>query len=116
MTKVLVVDDEEPIRKLISAVLEDEGYAVVEAAHGMEALEVLPREQPQLVLMDLMMPVLDGRETIRRMRAAPELRHVPVVLMSAADPPPIDDSVAGFLAKPFHLSELLNMVTSALAL
>ena len=114
MTKVLVVDDEEPIRKLISIVLEHEGYAVVEAAHGMEALAVLPHEQPQLVLMDIMMPVLDGRETFRRMRAVPELRHVPVVLMSAADLAPIDDSVSGFLAKPFRLSELLSIVNSAL--
>src|ERR687885_384384 len=81
--------------------LEDEGYAAIAAANGAEALEVATREQPNLVLMDVMMPVLDGPTAFRHMRDTPELQHVPVVLMSAADPRPLDARLSGFVAKPF---------------
>ena len=61
MSKVLVVDDEVTLRDMITMVLEDAGHVVVTASNGAEALEVLARERAELVLMDIMMPVLDGR-------------------------------------------------------
>ena len=115
MSKVLVVDDEVTLRDMITMVLEDAGHNVVTASNGAEALEVLVRERAEVVLMDIMMPVLDGREAFLRMRAHPELGHVPVVLMSAADPPAIDSGVSGFLAKPFRLVQLLEVVIAATA-
>ena len=113
MSKVLVVDDEVTLRDMIRMVLEDAGHVVVTASNGAEALEVLARERAEVVLMDIMMPVLDGREAFLRMRAHPELGHVPVVLMSAADPPRLDAALAGFLSKPFRLVELLEAVIAA---
>jgi CheY-like chemotaxis protein len=112
---ILVVDDEPPLRELIREVLEEEGYATLTASNGAEALDMLASERPGMVLMDIMMPVLDGREAVRRMRAHPELRHVPVVMMSAADPPPLDFQVFAFLCKPFHLSELRGVIAAVLA-
>jgi CheY-like chemotaxis protein len=115
MTKVLVVDDEVTLRDMITMVLEDAGHTAVTASNGAEALEVLAREGADVVLMDIMMPVLDGREALAHIRAHPELRHVAVVLMSAADPPPLDKAVSGFLTKPFRLVELLEVVLAAAA-
>jgi CheY-like chemotaxis protein len=113
MTRVLVVDDEVTLRDLITTVLVDAGHTAVTASNGAEALEVLARERAEVVLMDIMMPVLDGHEAFKRIRADPDLRQVQVVMMSAADPPPLDPAVSGFLAKPFRLVELLEVVIAA---
>jgi two-component system response regulator VicR len=116
MTKVLVVDDEVMLRDMITMVLEDAGHTALTASNGAEALEVLAREGAEVVLMDIMMPVLDGHEAFQRIRSQPELRHIPVVLMSAADPPPLDPALSGFLSKPFRLVELLEVVIAAVGL
>ncbi|MDP9354085.1 MAG: response regulator, partial [Chloroflexota bacterium] len=103
--KILVVDDEPTIRDVVVALLEDEGYAVVAAHTGLRALELLPLERPDLVIMDVMMPGLDGREVFRRMRESRNGHAPPVVMMSAAvDRDLIDPSVAAFLPKPFDLT------------
>ena len=113
MTEVLVVDDEYTIRELISIVLEEEGYEVSTATNGGEAMERLSAAQPDLVLLDIMMPVLDGREVLRRMRADPVLRHVPVLVMSAGANPAMRDAASnGFLRKPFDLSDLISNVSN----
>ncbi len=112
---VLVVDDEPAIRDLIVAVLEEEGYRALGAGSGRRALELLPVEQPDLVLMDIMMPEMDGREALGRMRAAPGLDRIPVVLMSAAfDADRIDHRISAFLPKPFDLDQLLDTIADAL--
>ena len=111
MSKVLVVDDEPGIRELVVEVLRDEGYATVAAENGRMALEVLAREGPDLVLMDVMMPGMDGRAAVREMRARPDLPRPPVILMSAAARPEhLEPGVAAFLPKPFDLGDLLDLV------
>ena len=111
MKTVLVVDDEPALRAVVRAVLHDEGYAVLEAAHGRAMLEVLERERPALVLMDVMMPGGDGREAYRELRARADLPDVPVVMMSAAvRPNGLDPSIAGFVGKPFDLDRLVALV------
>ena len=111
MTAVLVVEDEPLLRDLVAEVLRDEGYAVVTAGDGREAIDALERERPQLVLMDVMMPTLDGRAAYRAMRARPDLPAVPVVLMSAAvGPERLDPTISAFLPKPFDLDDLLALV------
>ena len=80
---VLVVDDHADIRLLISLQLQMSGCHVVEAADGGEAVELAARVHPDLVLMDLSMPVLDGYEATRQIHAQPELEDVPVVAVSA---------------------------------
>jgi CheY-like chemotaxis protein len=104
---ILVADDEPDVRSLILALLEDEGYRVVVAANGRAAIEAVERGQPDLILMDIMMPLMDGREAVRRLRARPELATIPIVLMSAVTADALQPGVQAFVAKPFDLDYLL---------
>lgn len=111
MTTVLVVDDEPTLLDLVSEVLQDEGYAVVTARDGRAALAAFAAEPPALVLMDVMMPVMDGPTAYRAMRALPTDGAVPIVLTSAAsNPARLDPGIDGFLAKPYDLVRLLALV------
>ena len=83
MKTILVVDDEPTLLGVVTQALRDEEYHVVTARDGAEALEVADREHPDLILMDVMMPRLDGRDAVKRLREHDGLRGVPVVLMSA---------------------------------
>ncbi len=108
---VLVVDDEPDIRWLVRHALEGEGYAVEEAANGLEALQALSRVEPNCVLLDMRMPVLDGWGFARELEA----RHlqVPVVVMTAAqDAWRWCDEIgaAACLPKPFDVDDLLDTV------
>jgi CheY-like chemotaxis protein len=108
---VLVVDDEPVLRAIVREILHEEGYAVIEAADGRVMLEMMAKERPDLVLMDVMMPGIDGREAYRQLRLHPEHRDVPVVMMSAGVRPiKLDPSIAGFMAKPFDISQLVELV------
>ena len=110
MATILVVDDEPLILQVLVTVLGDEGYATVPAADGAAALEAMARAVPDLVLMDVMMPALDGREVVHRMRAQPRTAAIPVILMSAvATPASLPDGVT-YLPKPFDLDHLLRAV------
>ena len=82
--RVLVVDDDPTIRNLVAEVLRDEGYDTVSACNGAEALAEVRSRRPDAVFLDLMMPVMDGREFLRAIRALPNLIDLPVVVMSAA--------------------------------
>src|SRR5436190_5778708 len=79
---VLVVDDEPDVRNTVAMILEDEGYRVVTARDGREALNKVRSQLPDAILLDLMMPVLDGAGFLRECRANPECRRVPVLVMS----------------------------------
>ena len=112
---ILVVDDEPAILESIVEVLRDEGYAVESAHDGRAALLVFERTAPDLVLMDVMMPGMDGRAAYLAMRSHPHGQDIPVVLMSAAaDPSRLDPGVAAFLPKPFDLDQLLDLVSRLL--
>ena len=109
---ILVVDDEPVLRTIVREILHEEGYAVIEAADGRVMLEIMARERPDLVLMDVMMPGIDGCEAYQQLRSQPEHRDVPVVMMSAGvRPTRLDPSLAGFMAKPFDLTQLIDLVT-----
>ncbi|GAB4411824.1 MAG: response regulator transcription factor [Bacteroidia bacterium] len=82
-TKVLVVDDEQDILDLLSYNLEQSGYAVLTALDGEEAIRIAQRETPDLIILDIMMPRLDGIETCRRIRALPDMDKVFVVFLTA---------------------------------
>lgn len=117
--RVLVVDDEPAIRELVVALLEDEGYEVAAAANGAEALDILAQRRPDLLLTDVMMPVMDGRELVERVKDRVHMNGLAVVMMSAAatratslDP---HGTVAAFLPKPFDVDLLLNVVNHLLA-
>ena len=112
MKTILVVDDEPVLRVLVKEILQDEGYVVIDAADGQSMLELLQDVHPDLVLMDVMMPGVDGREAYQALRSRMDLPDLPVVMMSAAvQPSKLDPSIAAFLRKPFDLTELVDLVT-----
>lgn len=111
MATILIVDDEEPVRGFLGMFLRDGGHRVLQAIHGAQALELVQKERPDLVIADLMMPVLNGAELCRRLKAGAGTRGLPVILMSSAWPRPADVSGAeAFIAKPFDLEEMEALV------
>lgn len=110
---VLVVDDQEVIRDTLQTALDDEGFNVETAANGKEALEILGRWKPCVVLLDLMMPVMDGWALIHKMREEDLLHGVPVVVFSAhrelrERAKQLDPDAT--LRKPFELQELQGVM------
>jgi CheY-like chemotaxis protein len=84
VASVLVVEDHADLREMLAVLLESEGYEVQTAGNGVEALRVLARTRPSVILLDLMMPVMSGDEFRQRQLADPRYRDVPVICMSAA--------------------------------
>ncbi|HKY52507.1 MAG TPA: response regulator [Candidatus Limnocylindria bacterium] len=108
---VLVVDDDTSILDTVTAILSGEGYDVVSAASGEEALAAVARKQPVVILLDMRMPVMDGWAVARALRS--QGLSVPIVVMTAAESAKrwADEVGAeGYLAKPFGLDELLTIV------
>lgn len=115
--RVLVVDDLEPNVKLLEAKLRAEYFDVLGAYSGAEAIEIAMREQPDIILLDVMMPGMDGFEACRRLKAAPETMHIPIVMVTALDQQA--DRIAGleagaddFLTKPVEDVALFARVRS----
>ena len=118
-SKILCVDDEPPIREILYQVLTGEGYQVLTAGDGQEALAVAAKEQPDLILLDIMMPNLDGMETCRRLRAQPTTHRPRVIILTAYDmrerlEQAITAGADDFLGKPIDLTELRIRVRSML--
>ena len=108
MAVILIVEDEWQIADLVREVCEDEGYTVEVAVNGQEALVLLERGPPDLVLSDVMMPVLDGRALCRLLHAHPIYHTIPIILMSAGRESLVQDVPhTAFLAKPFSIAGLL---------
>ncbi len=108
---VLVVDDDTSILDTVTAILSSEGYEVVSASSGQEALAAVARKQPLVILLDMRMPIMDGWAVARALRS--QGISVPIVVMTAADSAKrwADEVGAeGFLAKPFGLDDLLAVV------
>ncbi len=112
MKTVLVVDDEFDLTGTLRSILEGEGYHVETCSDGREALERLKVIRSDLVLMDVMMPVLSGFEVLQAMRKTPGLDTVPVILMSAVPPGVKKEEYnwQAFLRKPFSLPSLVGTV------
>ena len=109
--RVLVVDDDPDIRELLFTALEDDGFEVVPAANGQEALAIIATFRPDVIVLDLMMPVMDGWQFARELRARDE--DIPIVLLSAARDLRTHAkalSAAEIIEKPFDLSELLPKI------
>ena len=105
--RVLVADDEVDIANLVSYVLEDAGFDVHSVHSGLDALETALRERPDLVVLDVMMPGLDGREVSRRLKERIETCRIPIVLFSAAHVDLATTTADAFLPKPFDLDALV---------
>jgi CheY-like chemotaxis protein len=109
MARVLLVDDELDIREAVSEVLSYEGHQVLTAADGAEALRVCRQSHPDVILLDLMMPGMNGWEFRSTQRREPGIADIPVVVVSALGRVGSIDAQA-FLPKPFGLQDLLNMI------
>jgi CheY-like chemotaxis protein len=110
---VLVVEDEPYLCDLIADVLEAEGHTTRKASNGLDGLEMLSDRKPQLVLLDLMMPVMDGWEFMSEMRANPAWRDIPVVIITAVYDVTKTEAIVGAAAvitKPFDIDQLSDVV------
>lgn len=115
MKRVLVVDDELIIQQVIGEVLHDEGYDVLYAGTGRNALTLLSTQPPDLVLLDMMMPDGDGHAVLETMQSSPHLSPIPVIIVSTGvTRPRTTGGVVGFLDKPFDLGRLLDAVVEAI--
>lgn len=119
--KILIVDDHPFNLEVLEQYLRPEGYAVVRARDGVEAIERFVAEEPDLIVMDVMMPRLNGFQVTEQLKALEEASWVPIVLVTAlADPEDriraTDAGADGFLSKPYHQGELLSKVRSLLKL
>jgi CheY-like chemotaxis protein len=101
--EILIVD-ERPLRELLASVLADGGYRVRMAIHGRDALDRIEEARPDLIITDLMMPVMGGVELYRGLKGRAETRAIPIIVMSAGLPRPIElGEVDAFIAKPFDV-------------
>ena len=112
---LMVVDDDEDCRVLLSDVLEREGYQVIAASDGVEAQRIALENTPQLILMDVGMPDIDGLSALWRIREYPELAEVPVLIVTAYDSYDLRAEAAsvgcqGYVTKPIDLDELKMLV------
>ncbi|MEI8044948.1 MAG: adenylate/guanylate cyclase domain-containing protein [Verrucomicrobiota bacterium] len=120
-SRILVVDDTPANIQALSAILKEKGFQISVATNGRLALELVARLRPDLILLDVMMPEMDGFETCRRLKASPATRHIPVIFLTARVES--EDIVKGFelgavdyVAKPFNTCELLARVNTHLTL
>lgn len=111
MTTILIVDDNPEILNLLRIMLEQRGYKTVRAHNGHEALETLRSLQPDLILSNLFMPLMDGMTFLEAVRSSPDTSTIPFLMMTAAPKPEIrrealDRGASGFIEKPFHFDVL----------
>ena len=113
--RILIADDDPVILRLLQVNLELEGYTVVTANNGQEAVDAAAESDPDLVILDIMMPRLDGYQACEKLKSDDATKHIPVIFLSAkAQQGDIDRGkaygVAEYLTKPFDPSELLEVV------
>jgi CheY-like chemotaxis protein len=115
---ILVVDDEFSIAEVVESILLDAGHEVVTAANGQQGLERLRDRLPNLVLIDFMMPIMDGPAMLEAMKENPAYRNIPAIVMSSFPESAIGEALkarsAAFLRKPFKLRTAVNVVNRVL--
>jgi DNA-binding response OmpR family regulator len=113
--KILIVDDEDDILHFLELVLREKGYDVATASGGHEALTKAQVDRPDLVLLDIMMPQMDGWEVLKLLRVDEATRHIPVAMLSARTEAKdrvqgLQEGAIDYICKPFSLQELLGKI------
>lgn len=111
--KILLVDDEEDILDFLELILEEQGYAIIKASSGSDALAAAQMHRPDLILLDIMMPEMDGWEVLKLLKADEELLQTPVAMLTARSE--MKDKIQGlqegaidYICKPFSTKELID--------
>jgi two-component system cell cycle response regulator DivK len=117
--RILVVEDQEDNRRIIRDLLTSAGYELMEAMDGEAGVRLADTERPDLILMDIQLPVLDGHEATRRIKQNPELRAIPIIVvtsyaLSGDDAKAMAAGADGYVAKPFSPRELLATIRKLL--
>jgi CheY-like chemotaxis protein len=119
MQKVLIAEDERDIRELVGFTLNLAGYETIFATNGQEAISVTKEARPDIILMDLHMPILDGDEAARQIALDSDVQHIPVVFLTARDQDAVICGQIGkgvdFIAKPFAIDTLTRKVKEVLS-
>jgi two-component system, OmpR family, alkaline phosphatase synthesis response regulator PhoP len=121
MAKILVVDDEEDIRKLLVTLFEDAGYEVLTASNGKDALIIAKAEHPDIIFLDILMPILNGFETCAALRKDPETKDTFIAFLTARDLPEdwdrgLQSDADMYIAKPFQADRLLFIAKELIAM
>jgi len=119
MKKALVVEDNQSLVGVFRLLLEAWGFAVVSANNGMEGVEMAIEEKPDVILMDIMMPVMDGREATRRIRSNPETKNIPILAITALTKESelkecIEAGCNDYMLKPFNYKDLQEKIQALL--
>jgi CheY-like chemotaxis protein len=117
MQTVLVVDDEFGVAEVLQSILEDEGYRVATAINGKQALARLSEFTPDLIMLDYMMPIMDGTQTLAAIRNNPTFAKTPVIMMSSLEEAAVRETCTDydrFLRKPFRAMAVLKTVAQLL--
>ncbi len=112
---VLVVDDEPAILGMLRSILSEEGCAVLTAQNGQEALALAMEAQPDLIILDLMMPVMDGQELRQRLSEEPRTADIPVMLMTVVGRSSLGDKFTAVIRKPFGYDDILSSIRAYLS-
>ncbi|MFC1854079.1 PleD family two-component system response regulator [candidate division CSSED10-310 bacterium] len=117
--KILVADDDKSTRELISIVLEDEGYDVITAINGIETIDKTVKEKPDLIVLDIMMPQMDGYEALNKIKENEEIARIPILVITARTIKIYEKISKGLgavdhITKPFSPDELLDKIKSIL--
>ena len=118
MARVLLVEDEQSAANVLAAILEFEGFRVTTAANGKRAIEMLGDIRPELIITDYMMPIMNGIEMIKVVRAMPEYAAVPILMTSAVPEEELSKHasiLSAFLRKPFQIEMLLGTIRRLLS-
>jgi DNA-binding response OmpR family regulator len=119
MKKILVVDDKPEVVELVTATLEGEGYQIISASDGREALEKIDKEEPGLVLLDIIMPKMDGFEVLSEVKKHPKTKEIPIIMLTAKGQKLDKDKgrrlgAEDYIIKPFSPSHLLRKIEEVL--
>src|SRR5687768_1880712 len=113
--KILIADDEEDIKTVLQMFLQSRGYEVITSFDGLDAIDQVRREKPDAVLLDIMMPLIDGFEVCRKLKADPATAQIPIIMVSAAGHAEsvkkgLSAGAADYLVKPFEPEVLFKLL------